>query len=215
MAAEDSRLLVYGDSRSGNCYKVKLLCAELGLRYDWQEVDILKGETRTDAFLAMNPNGRIPLLQIDGQQYLPESNAILCYLADGNALAGMTRFRRAETLSWMFFEQYSHEPFIATSRFIRKYLGNPPERRAELKQKKEGGYRALDVMERRLRKQPFIVGTHLTIADIALFAYTHVADEGGFDLGRYDAINAWLERIRQRPAFVPMQAPAAGARKSD
>lgn len=201
-------LLVYGDSRSGNCYKVRLLCAELGLRYDWQEVDILKGETRTDAFLAINPNGRIPLLRVDGRQYLPESNAILYYLAEGNALAGMTRFGRAETMSWMFFEQYSHEPYIATSRFIRKYLGNPPERRDELERKQEGGYRALDVMERRLKKLPWIAGGAFTIADIALFAYTHVADEGGFDLGGYPAINTWLERVRQRPAFVPMQLPA-------
>ncbi len=199
-------LLVYGDSRSGNCYKIKLLCAELRLRYDWQEVDILAGETLTDSFLAMNPNGKIPLLRIDRHHYLPESNAILCYLAEGNTLAGMTRFVRAEILSWMFFEQYSHEPYIATSRFIRKYLGNPAKRRKELEAKQEGGYRALDVMEQRLARVPYIAGGNFTVADIALFAYTHVADEGGFDLGKYRAINTWLERIRERPAFVPMQA---------
>ena len=205
-----STLLVYGDSRSGNCYKVQLLCAELGIDYDWREVDILAGDTRTDEFLAMNPNGKIPLLVIDGRRYLPESNAILCYLAEGRALAGTTREQRAEVLAWMFWEQYSHEPYIATSRFIVKYLGSPAGRRADLESRVQPGQRALGILERQLGRQPYIAGENYTLADIALFAYTHVADEGGFDLSGFPGINAWIERIRARPGFVAMAAPPGG-----
>ena len=200
-------LIVFGDSRSGNCYKVRLLCAELGIEYEWREVDILAGETRTPSFLALNPNGKIPLLVIDGQLCLPESNAILSYLAEGRALAGTTRYARAEILAWMFFEQYSHEPYIATSRFIVKYLGEPPERKADLEARSEPGYRALGIMEQRLARHPYLAGVDYSLADIALFAYTHVADEGGFDLSGYPAIGAWIERVRARPRFLPMQAP--------
>ena len=201
------RLLVYGDSRSGNCYKVQLLCAELGIDYDWREVDILSGDTRTDEFLAMNPNGKIPLLVIDRHSYLPESNAILCYLAEGRSLAGTTRLARAEILAWMFWEQYSHEPYIATSRFIVKYLGSPPDRQAELESRAGQGHRALAMLDRQLGKRAYMVGDEFSLADIALFAYTHVADEGGFDLSRYPAIGRWIERVRARPNFVPMAAP--------
>ena len=201
-----TQLEFYGDSISGNCYKLQLACAELGLEYTWHETDILAGESRTEGFLAMNPNGKVPLLALGDGRFLPESNAILAYLADGTPLAGGDRFERATVLSWMFFEQYSHEPYIATSRFIMRYLGNPPERAADLEAKKDGGYRALDVMEKQLESQDFIATPDFTIADIALFAYTHVADEGGFDLRRYDNINRWMDRIRGRPAFVPMKA---------
>ncbi len=201
------RLLLLGDSRSGNCYKVQLLCAELGIDYEWREVDILAGDTRTPGFLRLNPNGKIPLLVIDGRLCLPESNAILSYLAEGRVLAGATRFARAEILAWMFFEQYSHEPYIATSRFIMKYLGNPPERRADLEARREPGERALAIMEQRLERHPYIAGVDYSLADIALFAYTHIADEGGFDLSGYPAIGKWIERVRARPRFVPMQAP--------
>jgi glutathione S-transferase len=200
--------LIYGDSRSGNCYKLQLLCAELGLDYEWQEVDILQGETHTPEFLQLNPNGKIPVLVVDGDYCLPESNAIMCYLADRHELAGTDRRSRADILSWMFFEQYSHEPFIATSRFIIKYLGNPPERRAALQDKQQGGYRALNIMEQRLNAADYFAGDAFSLADIALFAYTHVAGEGGFDLNNYAAINAWIARIKARPAFVAMQAPA-------
>ena len=185
-----------------------MLCAELGLDYEWREVDILQGETHTPEFLKLNPNGKIPLLVIDGDYCLPESNAIMCYLADRHELAGTDRRSRADVLSWMFFEQYSHEPFIATSRFIIKYLGNPPERRAALLEKQQGGYRALNIMEQRLNAADFIAGNAFSLADIALFAYTHVAAEGGFDLSNYAAINGWIARIEARPAFVAMQAPA-------
>ena len=201
-----SRLKVYGDSISGNCYKVKLVCAELGLPYDWQEVDILAGETRTPEFLAMNPNGKIPLLALPDGRYLPESNAIISYLADGTELIGSNAFERATVLQWMFFEQYTHEPNIATTRFIVRYLGNPPERQASLEKKRVAGYKALDVMEQALGKTPFLAGSRFTLADIALFAYTHVADEGGFSLERYSAIRRWLARVRERPRFVPMYA---------
>ena len=195
---------VYGDSVSGNCYKVQLLCAELELEYDWHEVDILAGDTRTPQFLSMNANGRIPLLALPDGRFLPESNAILSYLAEGTDLAGADRFNRAEVLAWMFFEQYSHEPNIATSRFIIKYLGNPPERQADLQAKKAAGIEALKVMESRLGESEYFAGADFTIADIALFAYTHKAHEGGFDLAPFTAIREWIQRIEARPHFVPM-----------
>src|SRR5690606_11804490 len=128
------------------------------------------------------------------------------YLADGTALAGGDAFGRATVLQWMFFEQYSHEPYVATARFIVRYLGNPPERQAELEQKRKVGYRALDVMETALEKSPFLAGDRFTLADICLFAYTQVAGEGGFTLERHPAVRAWLERVRERPRFVPMYA---------
>jgi glutathione S-transferase len=201
-----ARLKVYGDSISGNCFKVKHVCAELGIPYEWQEVDILAGETRTPEFLAMNPNGKVPLLALPDGRYLPESNAIISYLADGTELAGSDAFERATVLQWMFFEQYNHEPNIATSRFVVRYLGNPPERQGWLEKKRVAGYRALDVMELTLGKTPFMAGERFTLADIALFAYTHVADEGGFSLEGYPAIRAWLDRVQTRPRFVPMYA---------
>lgn len=197
---------VYGDSRSGNCFKIRHLCAELGIEYDWQEVDILAGETRTPQFLSMNPNGRIPVIDLGGGRYLAESNAILAYLADGSLLPGRDRYERAVVLQWMFFEQYSHEPNIATSRFIIRYLGNPPDRQAALAEKRAAGERALGVMQQRLAEADFMAGERFTLADIALFAYTHVAGEGGFDLGPYPAIRAWIDRVAGRPGFVPMEA---------
>jgi glutathione S-transferase len=198
------KLKVYGDSRSGNCYKIQMLCAELAIPYDWQEVDILAGETRTPQFLAMNPNGKIPLLALPDGHYLPESNAILCYLADGHELSGRDRFGRAQILQWLFFEQYSHEPNIATSRFIIRYLGNPVERKPDLDSKRKGGYAALNVMEKQLLNNAYMAGVNFSIADIALFAYTHVAHEGGFDLADYPAIRAWIRNISRRPRFVAM-----------
>ena len=159
-------LVLYGDSRSGNCYKIQWLASEIGIAYDWREIDILAGESRTEDFLAMNPNGRIPLLELPDGRRLAESNAILCYLADQHPFAGDDAWMRAQMLpylpdeawgraqilQWMFFEQYSHEPYIATSRFIVRYLGNPPEKQAALQEKREPGYRALDVMEQQLSR---------------------------------------------------------------
>lgn len=199
------KFVVYGDSRSGNCYKIKLLCAQLGIAYEWREVDILAGDTRTAEFLAMNANGKIPLLALPDGRHLAESNAILAYLADGSELAGSDRFSRAAVLQWMFFEQYSHEPNIATSRFIIQYLGNPPDRQAALEEKWLGGYKALEVMEQQLGNNTFIAGSEYSIADIALYAYTHVAHEGGFDLNDYPATRAWLDRVRTIPGHVPME----------
>lgn len=154
----------------------------------------------------MNPNGKIPLLELPDGRHLAESNAILCYLAEGTELAGRDRFERARVLQWMFFEQYSHEPYVATSRFIVRYLGNPVERRAELEQKRAAGDRALDIMDRQLLHTPFMAGECFTLADIALFAYTHVAEEGGFDLAPRNSIAAWIARIMSRPDYTAMYA---------
>jgi glutathione S-transferase len=200
----NEKITVYGDSISGNCYKIKLLCAELGIDYAWRELDILAGATRTPGFLAMNPNGRIPLLALPDGRYLAESNAILCYLAEDSELLGVGRFERATVLQWMFFEQYSHEPYIATARFVVRYLGNPPDRQADLEQKRIAGLKALEILDRQLLRTPFIAGERYTLADIALFAYTHVAGEGGFDLGPFRGIGEWFGRITTRPNYVPM-----------
>lgn len=197
---------VYGDSISGNCYKIKLLMSFLKADYEWIELDILQGETRTEDFLAKNPNGKIPLLEVTTGQYLFESNAILNYLAEGTPYLPTDTWEKAQVLQWQFFEQYSHEPYIAVNRFIAKYLGMPEARRAEFKAKKPGGRKALAVMENHLSQTNFFVGNRLTIADISLYAYTHVADEGGFDLSIYPAIHTWFGRIQQHPNYVPMYA---------
>ena len=195
---------VYGDSQSGNCYKIKLLMAHLDIAHEWVEMDILQGETQTASFLAKNPNGKIPILELPSGQCLSESNAILNYLADGTDHLPQDRWLRANVLKWQFFEQYSHEPYIAVARFIAKYLGLPEDRRQEFEHKKTGGYKALRVMESVLEKQAFLVGAAITIADISLYAYTHVAHEGDFDLTNYPAIQAWLERVSQHPRHVAM-----------
>lgn len=200
-----SNMAFYGDSISGNCYKLQLACAQLGIDYTWHEIDIMAGETRTDEYLAMNPNGKVPLLKLADGRCLSESNAILSYLADGSELTGGDRFERASVLQWMCFEQYSHEPFIATARFVVRYLGNPADQQDTLQQKRKGGYRALDVMEKHLKGNEYFANGKYSIADIALFAYTHVADEGGFDLSDYSNVNAWLDRVRQTKDFVAMK----------
>ncbi|HYD46852.1 MAG TPA: glutathione S-transferase family protein [Terriglobales bacterium] len=187
---------------SGNGYKVRLLLHQLGLPFELVEHDILTGATRTAEFLAKNPNGRIPVLELDNGVFLPESNAILFHLAEGTAFLPRDRLERAQVLQWMFFEQYSHEPNIATSRFWLRHLEITPERRLALEQKKVAGDAALAVMERHLAARQFFVGERYTIADIALYAYTHVAAEGGFDLEPYPAVRAWLTRVRAQPAHV-------------
>jgi len=196
----------YGDSISGNCYKLQLVAAELDLDYIWHETDILAGSTQTEEFLALNPNGKVPLMILADGRVLPESNAILSYLANGSALAGADRYANAKILQWLFFEQYSHEPYIATSRFIMKYLKNPPSRRADLEAKQPGGHKALAVMDRQLKSENFIANDEYSIADIALYAYTHVAHEGGFELDNYPSVRKWLRRIEDRPRFVPMKS---------
>lgn len=197
---------VFGMSSSGNCHKVKLLLEQSRLPYQWQEIDILKGESRTPEYLAMNPNGRVPLLQISADTWLPESNAILYYLAEGTPFFPADRLQRAQTLQWLFFEQYSHEPYIAVARFICRYLPAGHERRAELPRLHERGYQALKVMEQHLGKRRFFVGERYSIADIALFAYSHVADTGGFDLQPYPAVRRWLDEVRSQPGHIPMPA---------
>jgi len=197
-------LRLYDFHDSGNGYKVRLLLAMLGIVYDYVEVDILAGETRTPAFLEKNPIGRIPVLEFDDGRCLAESDAILFHLAEGTPLLPADRFDRARVLQWMFFEQYSHEPYIAVCRFWLKHLDMTEDRRAVLAEKQERGRAALEVMERHLEGRTFFVGDSCTIADIALYAYTHVAPEGGFDLAGFPGVCAWLERIRRRPGHVPI-----------
>ncbi len=191
---------------SGNGYKVRLLLAQLGIPFERVEYDIDEGQTRTPEFLEkVNSNGRVPVLETEDGEFLPESNAILFYLAEGTPYLPDERFGRARVLSWMFFEQYSHEPNIATPRFwITHHVELTDERRTALETKRKLGYDALGVMEGHLRNREFFVGDRYSIADIALYAYTHVADEGGFDLGRFPSINAWLERVAAQPEHVPI-----------
>lgn len=186
---------------SGNSYKVRLLLSQLSIPYERIELDILKGETRTPEFLRKNPNGRIPVLETQSGQFLAESNAILFYLSEGTFLPD-DLFLRSQVLQWLFFEQYSHEPYIATSRFWISILGKSAEYQDTLKQKRELGYAALRVMEQHLTSHTFFVNERYTIADIALFAYTHVAHEGGFDLTQFPAINTWLERVKNQPRYI-------------
>ncbi|AZF33088.1 Glutathione S-transferase [Pseudomonas sp. R4-35-07] len=195
---------VYGDYRSGNCYKVKLMLSLLGIPYQWIDIDILKGDTQTPEFLAKNPNGKIPVLELEDGTCLWESNAILNFLADGSEfLPGEPRLR-TQVLQWQFFEQYSHEPYIAVARFIQFYLNMPQDRLEEYKTSHKGGYKALKVMERQMQATPYLVGEQYSIADIALYAYTHVAHEGGFDLAPYPAVQAWLQRVASHPNHVAM-----------
>jgi glutathione S-transferase len=193
---------LFDSAISGNSYKVRLVAAQLGLALEIVPIDILKGESRTPAFLALNPNGRTPVLDDDGF-VLAESNAILAYLARGTALLPDDRRRWALVLQWLFFEQYSHEPFIATSRYWLLHRPAGPERDAVLAARRDGGWAALGVMERHLATRRFFVDDY-SIADIALFAYTQVAHEGGFPLDGHPAIRAWLDRVRATPGFVPM-----------
>ncbi|MGI9304299.1 MAG: glutathione S-transferase family protein [Gammaproteobacteria bacterium] len=195
---------VYGDSQSGNCYKVKLVLTHLDKPFEWVEVSVLNKETRTPEFLAKNPNGKIPLVELERDVYMSESSAIMYYFAQGSDLLPEADLERARVLEWLFFEQYSHEPYIATSRFYLHYLKKPDEYKDLLEQKRGPGCAALDIMEKRLTTHEYLVGNRYSIADIGLYAYTHVADEGGFDLGEYPAIRAWLERVKSHPTHVPM-----------
>lgn len=197
--------VVYGMAASGNCHKVKLALDLLGLPYQWREVDLMKGGTRTPEFLAMNPNGKVPVLAIDGSTFLPESNAILCYLGEGTKLVPEERLERARMLQWMFFEQYTHEPAIAVARFIRVFLRNDDDPR--LPDLIKRGSAALGVMERGLAGRNFFAGDSLSLADLALFAYTHKAGDGGFDLGPYPAVRAWLARVAATPGISAMPTP--------
>ena len=197
-------LKIYGDSRSGNCYKLKLICALLELPYEWINIDILKGETRSESFLALNPNAQIPVCITDDGDVLTESNAILYFLAQGSRYWPESLALQTRVLEWQFFEQYSHEPAIAVARFIKLYQNMPEHRKEEYQQKLKAGYRVLSQMEQHLQSNQFLAGDQCSIADISLFAYTHVADEGGFDLSGFPSINAWITRIQSLQAFVSM-----------
>lgn len=195
-------LRLYDFLPSGNGYKVRLLLTQLEIPFELIKIDILKRESRTPEFLSKNPNGRIPVLEIETGQFICESNAILFYLGQGTDFFPSEHFAQAQVMQWLFFEQYSHEPYIATSRYWTSILGKAEEYQEALQQKRQPGYAALTVMEQHLIHHNFLVANRYTIADIGLFAYTHVAHEGGFDLARFPAIQAWLERVKAQPRHI-------------
>lgn len=199
-----SPLTLYDYRDSGNGYKCRLLLAHLNRPYQLVECDIDQGATRTPEFLAMNPNGRIPLLETGPGQFLPESNAIIWYLSEGSLFRPDDSWGQAQALQWMFFEQYSHEPYVATPRYILRHLGRDHPRAAEIPARLEKGHAALQVMEQHLSRQDFFVGSRFSVADIALYAYTHRADEADIDLTPYSSIRAWLARVAAQPGHVPM-----------
>ena len=203
------RLVLHEYAPSGNCYKVRLTAALLGLALERRGYDIMKGETRTPAFLAkVNANGRIPVLQV-GERFIPESNAACFYLADGSALIPEDRFERADMLRWMFFEQYNHEPNVATLRFWYGWVGEAnltEAQRAQIPAKRAAGEAALALMDEHLQGRDYFAGGRFSLADVALYAYTHVAEEGGFALSAYPAMRRWLGRVAGQPRFLPMSA---------
>lgn len=195
---------IYGDRQSGNCYKIQLVCGLLNLDHEWVDIDILAGETQTEEFLSLNPNGKLPCLVLDDGRCLSESNAIVNFLAADSHLLPQQPYELGLVQQWQFFEQYSHEPYIAVARFINKYLGLPDNKKDEYYAKQLGGYKALDVMENQLAQTYFLTGDRVTVADICLFAYTHVAEEGGFELSKYIAINLWVKRMEALTGFSVM-----------
>lgn len=198
---------VYGFSPSGNCHKVKLLLEQLGQPYHWVEINSAVGETRTSDYLAKNPNGKVPMLETGDGRVLVESNAILYWLARGSACWPEDPWQQSQALSWMFFEQYSHEPYIAVARFIAGWTPMDSPRRADLPMLRERGHAALKVMERHLASHVWFSGSAYGIADISLYAYTHVAPHGGIPLDAYPAIREWIARVEATPGFVPMALP--------
>ncbi|TDI12446.1 MAG: glutathione S-transferase family protein [Acidobacteria bacterium] len=194
---------------SGNCYKVRLLLAQLGLSYRKTEIDVLSSDERPAEFLVRHPNGKVPLLELDDGRCLAESNAILWFLADGTSLLPDDPFARTQVLQWMFFEQNSHEPNIAVARHLVALSADPERYRNIVPYLQQRGTRALQVMDDHLQKHRFFVGETYSIADIALYAYTHVAPEGGFELAHLAAVCGWLERVRQQPEHVPLEGAGA------
>jgi glutathione S-transferase len=199
-------MLLYDSPVSGNCYKVRLLLAHLGLPYERHTVDVADRSNRPELLGGLNPALRVPTLVLDDGRPLAESGAICWYFAEGTRFAPQDRYERAQVLQWMFFEQYDHEPAIAVARFWLAYSGRPEEYTERLPGRIEAGYRALDAQERGLTGREWLVGGGMTLADIALYAYTHVAHEGGFDLAAYPAIRAWLARVAAQPGHVPIDA---------
>jgi glutathione S-transferase len=198
-------MLLYNSAISGNCYKVRLLLAHLGLPYEIREVDVVDRSTRPELLGDLNPALRVPTLVLDDGRPLGESGAILWYFGEGSRFVPADRYERAQVLQWMFFEQYDHEPAIAVVRFVVAYSDKPADE-AFLAARRKAGYRALDAMEGHLRSRDWFVGESMTLADVALYAYTHVADEGGFDLSPYPAIGAWLARVAAEPGHVTIDS---------
>jgi len=196
-------MLLYDSQVSGNCYKVRLLLAQLGLDYERRELSVVDRTNRKELLGELNPGLRVPTLVLDDGRPLAESNAIIWYFADGTPYLPSDSYERAKVLQWLFFEQYSHEPYIAVVRFWVAVSDSPPPA-SEIEARRVGGYAALDAMEGHLAREPYFVGGRYSIADIALYSYTHVAGEGGFDLTPYPAINAWLERVAGQPGHVPI-----------
>ncbi len=199
-------MLLYDSPVSGNCYKVRLLLALLGIPYERRTMDVVDRSNRSEVLGGLNPALRVPTLVLDDGRPLAESGAIIWYLGEGTRFVPEDRYERAQVLQWMFFEQYDHEPAIAVARFWLAYSGRPDEFADRLPERTAAGHRALSAMERHLDGREFLVGDGLTLADIALYAYSHVADEGGFDLERYPALRAWLERVASEPGHVTIDA---------
>jgi glutathione S-transferase len=200
-------VLLYNSQISGNCYKVRLLLAHLGIDYERREVDVADRSNRPELLGGLNPSLRVPTLVLDDGRALGESGAILWFFGEGSRFVPADAYERAQVLQWMFFEQYDHEPAIAVARFWLAYSGRPPEAFADrLPERTAAGYRALDALERHLDGRGWLVGSGMTLADIALYGYTHVAHEGGFELEPYPSIRAWLQRVAAEPGHVPMAA---------
>jgi glutathione S-transferase len=199
-------MLLYNSAVSGNCYKVRLLLAQLGLGHDTVDVSVVDRSNRAEVLGGLNPGLRVPTLVLDDGRPLAESNAILWYFADGTGFLSDDPYERAQTLQWMFFEQYSHEPYVAVARFLRVYSGEPERFERQRERLLTGGRAALDAMEKHLGEREFLVGERYSIADVSLYAYTHVAPEGAFDLEPYPAIRAWLDRVAAQPGHVTIDA---------
>ena len=199
-------MLLYNNPVSGNCYKVRLLFAHLGIPYERRDLDVVDRSNRPEVLGGLNPALRVPTLVLDDGRALAESGAILWYLGEGTRFVPDDRFRRAQVLQWMFFEQYDHEPNVAVARFWLAYSGRADEVTDQLPKWHAGGNRALTAMEKHLDGRDYLVGDSPTLADMALYGYTHVADEGGFDLEPYPAVRAWLDRVASEPGHVPMDA---------
>jgi len=197
---------------SGNCYKARLAAHQLGIPLTLKDYGLHDGTTRLPDFLAKNPNGRVPTLETDNGKFLPESGAILSFLTDGSHLQPKDKWARAEMLQWMFFEQYSHEPYVAVARFVVKFA-NPEvreRRRPEIPMLMERGNAALGVMETHLKSRDWFAGDAYSIADIALYGYTHVAEDGGFDLSKYPRVSQWIARVKAQPRHIPIEATTVG-----
>ena len=201
-------MLLYNSPISGNCYKVRLLLAHLGIPYERRELDVVDRSNRAEVLGDLNPDLRVPTIVLDDGRPIAESGAILWYFGEGTSFVPSDRYDRAKVLQWMFFEQYSHEPAIAVVRFLVAYSGEAERYASVIERKTADGYRALDALEAHLGREDgsYVVGMQISLADIALYAYTHVAGEGGFDLAGYPAIRGWLDRVAAEPGHVPIDA---------